>query len=542
MSETDSIFRPMKSETMHNASSASHRLGEYIVQEKEAHDLSRNPEFASFQFLGYRTSAVAVELVALCDADGMSEGDMVRRRDEFFDLVRRLPHDYGLKPRGRNPNGLLGFVFADGCPEPVARFIARQTRISHAAGTGGVSVAWAIDVRNRHIHTHDNPVSIFPPVIVAARTVYPGLEFLDSLLDRMAPEPGTARAAEGEDTIQDAHDVFISYASEDRGLAVEIARALEARDLRVWIDAAMLRPGDSLRRSIDTGLAGSRFGLVLLSRNFFKREWPQWELNGMFARETAEGRTLVLPLWHQIDAREIASYSPILADKVALRTSDGIPWIADKIAELLHPPPSRKEPPAEPVPAPGAQSPNAEPGKVHILFLAANSTDAPLDLDLELSRIETNLRLARERDRLLLKPVLAATIDRVMEAMLDDPPTIVHFSGHGLAEGIVLRDTAGNPHLVTGRALASLFALFRDTVRCVVLNACWSEPQARAIREHVPYVIGTRALIPDEVAVAFSTGFYKAIGAGKDVPFAYQMGLARVLAEGKDVSDSVVLI
>jgi hypothetical protein len=55
-------------------------------------------------------------------------------------------------------------------------------------------------------------------------------------------------------------------------------------------------------------------------------------------------------------------------------------------------------------------------------------------------------------------------------------------------------------------------------------------------------VIGTRAMIPDEVAVAFSTGFYKAIGAGKDVPFAYQMGLARVLAEGEDAGDLVVLL
>jgi hypothetical protein len=488
MSETDSLSRPMKPETMHKASSASRRLGEYIVQEKEAHDLSRNPEFASFQFLGYRTSAVAVELVALCDADGISEGDVVRRRDEFFDLVRRLPHDYGLKPRGRNPNGLLGFVFADGCPESMARFIARQTRISHAAGTGGVSVAWAIDVPNRRIHTHDNPVSIFPPVIVAARTVYPGLEFLDSLLNRVAPEPGAERPAEGDDPATDAHDVFISYASEDRGIAVEIARALEARHLRVWIDETALRPGDSLRQAVETGLAGSRFGLVLLSRNFFRKEWTQRELNGLFTREMAEGRTLVLPLWHQIDAREIAAHSPILADKVALKTSDGIPWIADKIAELLHLPLSRKEPPPEPADASETETHDAGSGKVHILFLAANSDDAPLDLERELSRIEMDLRLARERDRLLLKPVMAATVDRVMQAMLDDPPTIVHFSGHGLAEGIVLRDAAGNPHLVSGRALASLFALFRETVKCVVLNvlvraAGARHPGARSLRD-----------------------------------------------------------
>lgn len=405
----------MKPETMHQAPSASLRFGEYLVREKEAHDLSHNPEFASFQFLGYRTSSAAVELAALCDADGLTEGDVVRRRDEFFELVRRLPHDFGLKPRGRNPNGLLGFVFTDGCPEHMARFIARQTRISHAAGTGGVSVAWAIDARNRRIHTHDNPVSIFPPVIVAARTVYPGLEFLQSLLGRMAPELSAERPAVSDQAAADAHAVRISLPAPRREQAEAAART-------------------------------------------------PTEFHG------------------------------------------------------------------------------AELGKVHILFLAANSVDAPLDLEQELSRIKTNLRLAKERDRLELTPVMAATIDDVMQAMLDDPPTIVHFSGHGLAEGVVLRDAAGNPHLVAGKALASLFALFQETVSCVVLNACWSEPQARAIREHIPYVIGTRAMIPDDVAVAFSTGFYKAIGAGKDVPFAYRMGLARIQAEDEDVSDLVVLL
>jgi hypothetical protein len=126
--------------------------------------------------------------------------------------------------------------------------------------------------------------------------------------------------------------------------------------------------------------------------------------------------------------------------------------------------------------------------------------------------------------------------------MLDDSPTIVHFSGHGRTEGILLRDEGGQPRLVSGKALASLFKLFRDTVECVVLNACWSEPQARAIHEHIPHVIGTRAEIPDDTAVAFSTGFYKAIGAGKDVEFAYQMGLARVEADGGDAEELVTLL
>ncbi|MBB4635975.1 CHAT domain-containing protein [Longimicrobium terrae] len=401
-------------ETMHQAPSASRRLGEYLVRERAAHHLSRNPEFASFQFLAFHTSAAGVDLVAMCDADAMTEGEVVRLRDEFFDLVRRLPHTLNLKPRGRNPNGLLGFVFSEGCPESMARFIARQTRISHAVGSGGVSVSWAIDARNRRIHTHDNPVSILPPVIVAARAVYPGLEFLDSLLERT--DLTGAEPAKGDRAAAGAHDVVTSPPA-------------------VW----RAPPADAAART-------------------------PTELHG------------------------------------------------------------------------------AGPERIHILFLAANSVDAPMDLERELSQIKNNLRLAKERDRLELTAVMAASIDEVMQSMLDAPPTIVHFSGHGSAEGVVLRDAAGNPHLVAGKALASLFALFRETVSCVVLNACWSEPQARAIGKHIPYVIGTRAMIPDKAAVAFSTGFYKAIAAGKDVPFAYQLGVARSQADGEDLSDLVVLL
>jgi len=180
--------------------------------------------------------------------------------------------------------------------------------------------------------------------------------------------------------------------------------------------------------------------------------------------------------------------------------------------------------------------------EVRILFLAANSLSSPLDLEKELERIETNLRLAKERERLGLEQVWAATVDRLMRAMLEKAPTIVHFAGHGTKDGIVLRDEAGMPHVVSGEALARLFALFRDSVRCVVLSSCYSEVQAHAIRRHVPHVIGMRASIRDRSAVAFATGFYMAVAAGKDVPFAFELGAARVQAEGLGGEDLLVLL
>ena len=103
----------------------------------------------------------------------------------------------------------------------------------------------------------------------------------------------------------------------------------------VWYDEFSLRVGDSLRRSIELGLASSRFGVVILSEHFFKKEWPQKELDGLFVLEN-QGETRILPIWHKVSKDEVARYSPMLADKVALNTSlKSVDEIAEDLCELI---------------------------------------------------------------------------------------------------------------------------------------------------------------------------------------------------------------
>jgi len=129
-------------------------------------------------------------------------------------------------------------------------------------------------------------------------------------------------------------DVFISHATEDKaGVARPLAQQLGELGLRVWIDESELRVGDSLRESIDRGLARSRFGVVILSRAFFAKKWPQRELNGLLARE-ASGDKVVLPVWHGVDAGHVARHSPILADRVSLSTELGIERVAAELADV----------------------------------------------------------------------------------------------------------------------------------------------------------------------------------------------------------------
>jgi hypothetical protein len=103
----------------------------------------------------------------------------------------------------------------------------------------------------------------------------------------------------------------------------------------VWYDEFELRIGDSLRRTIDHGLANSRFGVVVLSHAFFAKNWPQYELDGLVTREMS-GQQVVLPLWHRMTKAEVMSRSPSLADKVARNTSDfTVDEIAREIADVI---------------------------------------------------------------------------------------------------------------------------------------------------------------------------------------------------------------
>lgn len=132
------------------------------------------------------------------------------------------------------------------------------------------------------------------------------------------------------------YDVFISHASEDKDDVVRpLANALQAAGLRVWYDEFELGIGDSLRRKIDRGLANSRFGIVVLSPDFFQKGWTNYELDGIVTRAVT-GEQVLLPIWHQVTKDEVVSYSPSLADKLARSTTTHtIQEIADEISGLI---------------------------------------------------------------------------------------------------------------------------------------------------------------------------------------------------------------
>jgi hypothetical protein len=114
-------------------------------------------------------------------------------------------------------------------------------------------------------------------------------------------------------------DLFISYASEDRDIVVTpLVKVFTQFGLKTWWDQFELNVGDSLSRKIDQGLARSRFGVVIISKAFLAKSWPEYELRGLTARELAVGSKVVLPAWFGVTSSDILKFSPPLADKKAV--------------------------------------------------------------------------------------------------------------------------------------------------------------------------------------------------------------------------------
>jgi hypothetical protein len=145
----------------------------------------------------------------------------------------------------------------------------------------------------------------------------------------------TAQVAPAE--VEKQHDFFISHASEDKqDVARPLYEALTDLGCSVWYDEFSLKVGDSLRRNIEKGIVGSRYGVVIVSEPFLAKEWPARELDAITAIEIAGEKKILLPIWHRVTKDFVLLKAPMLADKLALNTATKtIPEIALELKGLL---------------------------------------------------------------------------------------------------------------------------------------------------------------------------------------------------------------
>lgn len=219
----------------------------------------------------------------------------------------------------------------------------------------------------------------------------------------------------------------------------------------------------------------------------------------------------------------------------------------------------------------GSAAASESSSSTKILFLAANPTNTgQLRLGQEHREVEQSFRESSLREKFELTERFAVTAKSLYTSLLDERPAVVHFSGHGemmrddnnsessssekgfrsvmavlneddndmegYTGGIVVEDNSGKAKFVKADALAELFRNITG-IKCVVLNACYSESQAKAILEEVPYVIGMNTAVPDKTAIMFATGFYRALGNGEGYENAFNLAKSLLKIEGMKGAD-----
>lgn len=173
----------------------------------------------------------------------------------------------------------------------------------------------------------------------------------------------------------------------------------------------------------------------------------------------------------------------------------------------------------------------ALPSTLRVLIVVASpATEEALRSDQELRIIRDAIARAKYRERFeLLPPVVAARIDDLRRALLDDTVNILHFAGHGDDKGILLEDEAGDAMPWSYAVLAEYLKRF-ESIRCVVLNACYGGSQL--VAPLCGHTIAMEEELDDPAAIEFARGFYDALGAGRDFAFAAKEGELTAKAKG----------
>jgi outer membrane protein assembly factor BamB len=191
--------------------------------------------------------------------------------------------------------------------------------------------------------------------------------------------------------------------------------------------------------------------------------------------------------------------------------------------------------------------------KIKVLLFAANPF-GDLNLDEEIRRIEKKLEAHRHNVELV--SVRAVRPGELIDELKQHKPVVVQFSGHGSRGGpsaapaampsgqmrdfigageggqIILTGDGGKPQPVSQEALVDLFRVRKDNIRLVVLNACFTRPQAEAIARVVDCVIGTDRAIGDDAARVFAARFYRSLADGHSIHEAFEEARVEMKLEG----------
>jgi hypothetical protein len=131
------------------------------------------------------------------------------------------------------------------------------------------------------------------------------------------------------------YDAFISHAVEDKiPIANELWKKLEEAGLKTWYSSSGLSAGDSLVTTIHEGLDNSRFGIVILSKNYISKTWTLREYFHLLAREK-DGIKVILPILYDVTPEDLALKDLTMADRFAINADKGLDQVVASLLEAM---------------------------------------------------------------------------------------------------------------------------------------------------------------------------------------------------------------
>jgi CHAT domain len=179
-----------------------------------------------------------------------------------------------------------------------------------------------------------------------------------------------------------------------------------------------------------------------------------------------------------------------------------------------------------------------EPEKLRVLYLTSNPS-MDLRTDMEVRQVQQALRGAKYRDMVTLEQRPAATFQDLIDGLNDVRPHIIHFSGHGGAETLLMDGGTANTlpeSQISFRLLVDALDATDSPPTLLVLNACDTLDGAAIILPAVPVVIAMSDNVLDVAAILFAQQFYAALASGQSVGTALKQ--AKVKIEAAMIDDT----
>ena len=108
--------------------------------------------------------------------------------------------------------------------------------------------------------------------------------------------------------------------------------SLNKLGVKIFYDKETLEWGDKFKDKILEGTKKSEFAIIVISTNFFGREWTERELSQFLSRQNQNGQKLILTILHNITIDQLKEKYPSIADIQAIDSSK---YTCDQIALLF---------------------------------------------------------------------------------------------------------------------------------------------------------------------------------------------------------------